>query len=54
MEELYSCNADFKRYVDRYAKKYTEGHHISVNEALTHGIVMQVAEQYRECKPEDF
>lgn len=48
MNELYSSNADFKRYVDRYCKKHTEGRPISVEEALEHELVKQVAEQYRE------
>lgn len=48
MNELYNTNADFKRYVDRYCKKHTEGRSISVEEALEHELVKQVAEQYRE------
>ena len=44
MNELYNTNADFRRYVDRYASK----HNISVEEALEHKIVKQEAEQYRE------
>ena len=48
MREFYNRNADFKRYVDNYAKKYNEGKSISVDEALEHEIVKSVAAQYRE------
>ena len=48
LKEFYNRNADFKQYVDRYAKKYNEGKSISVDEALEHEIVKSVAEQYRE------
>lgn len=47
-KDLYDENKDFKQYVNRYAKKYNEGKSISVNEALDHELVKQVAEQYRE------
>ena len=45
---LYDENKDFKLYVNLYANKYNEGKSISVNEALGHELVKQVAEQYRE------
>lgn len=45
---LYDENKDFKLYVNLYAKKYNEGKSISVNEALEHELVKQVAERYRE------
>ena len=48
LKEFYNRNADFKRYVDSYTKKYNEGKSISVDEALEHEIVKRVAEQYRE------
>ena len=48
LKEFYNRNADFKRYVDSYAKKHNEGKSISVDEALEHEIVKSVAEQYRE------
>ena len=48
LKEFYNRNADFKRYVDNYAKKYNEGKSISVDESLEHEIVESVAEQYRE------
>ena len=48
MKEFYNRNADFKRYVDSYTKKYNEGKSISVDEALEHEIVKRVAAQYRE------
>lgn len=44
MRELYNSNADFKRYVDRYCKTYG----LTVEEALEHELVKQVAAQYRE------
>ena len=48
MMDFYNKNSDFKRYVNLYAKKYNEGKSISVNEALEHELVKQVAERYRE------
>ena len=48
LKDFYNRNADFKRYVDSYAKKHNEGKSISVDEALEHEIVKSVAEQYRE------
>lgn len=48
MKEFYDRNSDFKQYVDRYAKKHNEGNSISVDEALEHDIVKQVASQYKE------
>ena len=48
MMDFYNKNSDFKKYVNRYAKKYNEGKSISVNEALEHELVKQVAERYRE------
>ena len=48
LKEFYNRNADFKRYVYSYAKKHNEGKSISVDEALEHELVKQVAEQYRE------
>ena len=48
MMDFYNKNSDFKRYVNLYSKKYNEGKSISVNEALEHALVKQVAEHYRE------
>ena len=44
MMEFYNHNEDFKRYVDRYCNQYG----LTVDEALEHEIVKQVAAQYRE------
>lgn len=44
MREFYNRNADFKRYVDRYCKQCS----LTVDEALEHELVKQVAAQYRE------
>ena len=41
---LYSDNADFKRYVDRYCTK----HRISVAEALQHYLVQMAGRMYKE------
>lgn len=41
---LYSDNADFKRYVDRYCTK----HRISVAEALQHYLVQMAGMMYKE------
>lgn len=42
MNDFYNKNADFKDYVDKYAKKT----HISVDEALTHFVVREAYEYY--------
>ena len=39
---FYNSNKDFKTYVDKYCKK----HGISVETALTHRLIKEVAEQY--------
>ena len=52
MKDFYNRNADFKRYVDLYAKKYNEGKSISVDEALEHAVVKRVAAKYRENEVE--
>ena len=44
MRDFYDRNEDFKRYVDSYCKQYE----LTVDEALEHEIVKQVAAQYRE------
>ena len=44
MREFYDRNADFKMYVDRYCNQYG----LTVEEALEHELVKQVAAQYRE------
>lgn len=44
MYDFYYRNADFKTYVDRYCKQYG----LTVDEALKHELVKQVAAQYRE------
>lgn len=43
MEEFYNSNENFKTYVDRYATMY--GCDVSV--ALTHAIVIEVYEYYK-------
>ena len=40
----YRHNSEFRVYVDKYCKM----HDITVEEALEHELVKQVAEQYRE------
>ena len=44
MREFYDRNEDFKMYVDRYCNQYG----LTVDEALEHELVKQVAAQYRE------
>ena len=44
MREFYNHNEDFKMYVDSYCNQYG----LTVEEALEHEIVKQVAAQYRE------
>lgn len=44
MIKLYDVCEDFKEYVDKYSKK----HKISVQEALTHKLVQEVAQMYKE------
>ena len=48
VRSLYEENKDFKEYVDAYCKKYPEKGSISVDEALTHKIVINVAVHYIE------
>ena len=50
MQDFYNTNKDFRDYVDRYSRKYMEGRSITVDEALEHAVVRQVAEQYREME----
>lgn len=46
IKALYASNKDFKTYVDKYVEHYQFGASISVNEAFTHRIVREVAQQY--------
>ena len=43
IEEQYKTDAEFRKYVDAYAKK----HNITVETAMTHKLVKNVADQYR-------
>lgn len=47
MKEFYESNADFREYVNRHCKK----HKISVEEALKHSIVKEVA-KYKKALQE--
>lgn len=42
MREFYENNAQFKEYVDKYCKC----HNVTVDEALSHLIVKEVAKSY--------
>ena len=42
--DLYNKSEDFKEYVDKYSTK----HKILVQEALTHKLVQEVAQMYKE------
>ena len=42
IKELYEGNADFREYVNRYCRHYK----LTVEEALQHAIVREVAKQY--------
>lgn len=48
LKDFYNTNSDFRGYVDRYSKKYVEGRSITVEEALQHAQVKEVAEYYRK------
>lgn len=48
MDEYYKTNADFRGYVDRYAKH----NDISTDEALKHSIVREKYLDYLETKEE--
>lgn len=50
--ELYQKDENFKAYVDRYANKNGEGKSISIETALTHKIVQNVAKEIMEKKRE--
>lgn len=43
IDEQYKTDAEFRKYVDAYAKK----HCITVETAMTHKIVKNVADQFR-------
>ena len=43
-KEFYTSNADFKKYVDKYAKAYN----LTVDQALSHLIPQYVARHYKE------
>lgn len=42
MKEFYESNADFRKYGNRYCKTYN----LSVEEALQHALVIEVAKHY--------
>lgn len=44
IEEQYRTDEEFRRYVDAYAKT----HNITIETAMTHKLVKNVADQYRE------
>lgn len=44
MKKLYNENADFKAFIDKYCKK----HNCTVDQALTHALVKEVYEYYKE------
>ena len=46
MKEFYISNADFRDYVKSYCKK----HKISIDEALQHAIIKEVAKHYKDIK----
>ena len=46
LKKLYNENKDFREYVDKYSAHHETGKPISVEEALTHLIVKNVAEEY--------
>ncbi len=46
LKKLYNENKDFNEYVDKYSAHHEIGKPISVEEALTHLIVKNVAEEY--------
>ena len=50
IREFYNSNDDFRNYVDLYSAHYTQGLSISIDEALSHEIVRQVYERYKEIE----
>lgn len=50
MRDFYNSNKDFRDYVDRYCRKYTEGKSIPVEEALQHAKVRCAEKYYRELE----
>lgn len=52
LKALYDTNKDFKRYVDRCCKKFSEGQSISREEALEHVIVKEYANMCVEKEDE--
>lgn len=45
MREFYETNLDFRLYVDRYCVQ----HNVSVDEALTHELVKEVYNFYKDA-----
>lgn len=48
LRELYETDSDFRGYVDRYCMSYKNRTDITVEEALTHAMVRNYAEQRGE------
>jgi len=46
LKKLYNENKDFREYVDKYSAHYEMGKSIPIEEALTHLIVKNVADEY--------
>lgn len=43
LKELYQTNSEFKEYVDRYCNGYSEGKHLTLDEALQHRLIADYA-----------
>lgn len=52
MRKLYESNMNFRNYVNKYCRNYSEGKSIAVEEALQHEIVRQTGEMYRKKEEE--
>lgn len=52
MKQFYESNSDFKSYVDRYCRNYYKGKSITVEEALEHAEVREVAKYYKQLERE--
>ena len=49
-KDLYENNKEFRDYLDRYVKKYSNGKPIDIKDAFEHIIVKNVAREYtKDC-----
>ena len=53
LKEQYRQDKRFRQYVDKYASGYQSGGRISVEDAMKHALVREVADYYRRTEEEE-